>query len=107
MAVDSVDEAVTRANDSRYGLSAAVIAGSAEEAEAIGARLEVGAVSINDGSLTGIVWEAEKTSFGESGLGPSRMGDSALLRFCRRRVLMRQSGKALTIADYGDRPPAN
>ena len=107
MAVDSVDEAVTRANASRYGLSAAVIAGSAEEAEAIGARLEVGAVSINDGSLTGIVWEAEKTSFGESGLGPSRMGESALLRFCRRRVLMRQSGKALTIADYGDRSPAN
>lgn len=101
--VDSEDEAVRLANEGPYGLSAAVIAGSVEEAEALGARLQVGAVSINDGSLTGLVWEAEKTSFGESGLGPSRMGDSGLLRFLRKRVLIRQSGEALPLAAYAER----
>jgi acyl-CoA reductase-like NAD-dependent aldehyde dehydrogenase len=100
---DAVDEAIGLANAGVYGLSAAVIAGSVEEAEAVGAQINVGAVSINDGSLTGLVWEAEKSSFGQSGLGPSRMGDSGLTRFFRKRVLIRQSGDALPLAAYAER----
>ena len=100
--VDGLNEAVSLANQSSYGLSGAVIAGTAEESEAVGSRMNVGAVSINDGSLTGLVWEAEKTSFGSSGLGPSRMGDSGLTRFFRRRLLIRQSGTALTLAAYAE-----
>lgn len=103
---DSVDEAVTLANDSIYGLSGAVFAGSLEEAEAVGKRLNVGAVSLNDGSLTAIVWEAEKSSFGMSGMGPSRMGDSGLLRFFRRQALIRQCGTPLPLAAYGERGAA-
>lgn len=99
---DSVDQAVMLANDGVYGLSGAVIAATADEAEAIGARLDVGAVSINDGSLTSMVWEAEKSSFGVSGLGPSRMGDSGLLRFYRKQALIRQSGSALPLAAYSE-----
>lgn len=101
-AFDGVEEALTMANDGIYGLSGAVIAGTAEEAERVGARLNVGAVSVNDGSLTSMVWEAEKSSFGLSGLGPSRMGDSGLLRFFRRQALIRQSGQALPLAAYGE-----
>lgn len=99
---DTPEEAVSLANRSRYGLSAAVLAGSAQEAEAVGAQLEVGAVSINDGSLTGLVWEAEKSSFKDSGLGASRMGDSGLLRFVRKRVLIRQSGAPAPLAAYAE-----
>lgn len=99
---DEEDEAVAAANSGIYGLSGAVIAGTAEEAERVGARLNVGAVSINDGSLTSMVWEAEKSSFGLSGLGPSRMGDSGLLRFFRRQALIRQSGQALPLAAYAE-----
>ena len=65
-------------------------------------RMNVGAVSINDGSLTSMVWEAEKSSFGLSGLGPSRMGDSGLLRFFRKQALIRQSGQALPLAAYAE-----
>jgi hypothetical protein len=65
-------------------------------------RRKVGAVSINDGSLTSMVWEAEKSSFGLSGLGPSRMGDSELLRFLRRQALIRQSGPPASIAAYAE-----
>ena len=100
--VESNDHAVRLANQGVYGLSGAVIAGTAEEAEAVGARLNVGAVSINDGALTSMIWEAEKSSFGMSGLGPSRMGDSGLLRFFRRQALIRQSGTALPLAVYAE-----
>jgi succinate-semialdehyde dehydrogenase / glutarate-semialdehyde dehydrogenase len=99
---DSEDEAVALANSGIYGLSAAVIAGTAEEAERVAVRLNAGAVSINDGALTSMVWEAEKSSFGLSGLGPSRMGDSGLLRFFRKQALIRQSGQALPLAAYAE-----
>ncbi len=100
--VDSSDHAVRLANQGIYGLSGAVIAGTAEEAEAVGALLNVGAVSINDGALTSMVWEAEKSSFGMSGLGPSRMGNNGLLRFFRRQALIRQSGMALPLSAYAE-----
>lgn len=99
---DSIDQAVALANNGIYGLSGAVIAGTAEEAETISAKLNVGAVSINDGALTSMVWDAEKSSFGQSGLGPSRMGDSGLLRFFRKKVLIRQSGQARPLTAYSE-----
>ncbi len=97
------EEAVRLANDSSYGLSAAVLAGSLAEAEAVGVRLEAGAISLNDGALTALVSDAEKTSWKMSGLGPSRMGDSGLTRFLRRRALLRQHGRALPLAAFSGR----
>ncbi|MCA3255034.1 MAG: aldehyde dehydrogenase family protein [Alphaproteobacteria bacterium] len=99
---DSIDEAVARANAGEYGLSAAVVAATTDEAEAVAVRLEAGAVSINDGSLTSMVWEAEKSSFKASGMGASRMGDSGLLRFFRKQALLRQTGTPLPLAAYGE-----
>lgn len=99
---ETPDEAVALANHGEFGLSAAVLAGTADEAESIARRLDAGAVSINDGALTSMVWDAEKSSFGASGLGPSRMGDSGLLRFLRRQVLLRQTGTALPLAAYAE-----
>ncbi|HEX7872892.1 MAG TPA: aldehyde dehydrogenase family protein [Sphingobium sp.] len=92
--VDTVDEAVRLANDTPFGLSASVMAGSIAEGEAVAARIRAGAVSINDAGLTAMVWDREKSSFGASGLGPSRMGESAILRFFRRQALFRQHGEA-------------
>lgn len=101
---DDAEEAIALANAGDYGLGAAVLAGTAEEAEAVGARLEAGAVSINDGSLTSMVWDAENTSFKYSGLGPSRMGDSGLTRFLRTQALIRQTGTPLPLSAYADVP---
>ncbi|MFZ4688552.1 MAG: aldehyde dehydrogenase family protein [Polymorphobacter sp.] len=103
IAFDSVDEAIALANKGDFGLSAAVIAGSVAEAEAVAERLHAGAVSINDGSLTSMIGDAEKTSFGLSGLGASRMGASGLLRFYRRQALLRQTGTPLPLAAYAER----
>lgn len=99
---DTVEDAIAFANSGEFGLSAAVIAATTEEAEQVAMRLNAGGVSINDGALTGLVWEAEKSSFGSSGVGPSRMGPSGLLRFFRRQALIRQSGTPLPLAAYGE-----
>jgi succinate-semialdehyde dehydrogenase / glutarate-semialdehyde dehydrogenase len=98
---DTEEEAVTLANSGDFGLSAAVL-GSSEEARAVAMQLRAGAVSINDGALTSMVWEAEKSSFGASGLGASRMGDSGLMRFFRKQALIVQSGAPLPLSVYAE-----
>jgi acyl-CoA reductase-like NAD-dependent aldehyde dehydrogenase len=100
---DTIDEAVAMANAGQFGLSAAVLAGTVAEAERVAVRLNAGAVSINDGALTSMIGDAEKSSFGLSGLGPSRMGASGLLRFLRRQALLRQTGTPLPLAAYAER----
>ncbi|MCO5791532.1 MAG: aldehyde dehydrogenase family protein [Blastomonas sp.] len=102
---DDVEDAIQQANDSVYGLSAAVVAATAEEAESIAVRLQAGAVSINDGSMTSMVWDAENSSFKLSGMGPSRMGESGLLRFFRLQALIRQTGAPLPLAAYAEDAP--
>lgn len=47
-AVDSVDEAVARANDSDYGLNASVWAGSEERGIDVAERIECGTVNVDD-----------------------------------------------------------
>jgi len=93
MSFRDVGEAVRLANDSIYGLSAAVI-GDEAGALAVARQLNVGAVSINDGGLTTEVFDAEKNAFNLSGLGASRMGPSGLLRFLRRKAVLIQHGTA-------------
>jgi acyl-CoA reductase-like NAD-dependent aldehyde dehydrogenase len=94
MAYDTVEEAVSLANDTDFGLSAAVI-GEEGEAQAVARRLNCGAVTINDSCLTGATFQdLAKNSHGLSGMGGSRMGESALTRFLRRQVLIRQTGPA-------------
>jgi len=107
MAFSTVEQAVALANDSAFGLSAAVLAGSLDEAEAVGVLLNAGAVSLNDGALTSMISDAEKSSFGLSGLGPSRMGASGLTRFLRRRVLMRQVGNAMPLSAFSESGPGS
>lgn len=106
MPFDTDDEAVALANDSNCGLSGAVFAGTREEAEAVGARIEAGGISINDASLTSFVHDAEKDSFKESGVGGSRMGPSGFKRFLRRRPLMCNTGTPLPLAAFKEKPGA-
>ncbi len=99
---DTVDEAVTMANDSEYGLSAAVYAATADEAIKVGRQIEAGGISINDGSLTGMMHEAEKNSFKLSGMGPSRMGTSGFLRFFRRQSMMVNTADVAPISMFDE-----
>lgn len=90
--VESDEQAVSMANDSEYGLSAAVFSQDLEHAYSIANQLEAGAISINDASLTALIHEAEKQSFKYSGLGGSRMGEESIRRFIRKKAFIRNTG---------------
>lgn len=86
--------AVAMANNSRYGLSAAVFSKDLPKAKAIAAQLHAGGISINDACLTGFVHEAEKQSFRSSGMGGSRMGAESIRRFIRKKSFIINTGVA-------------
>lgn len=88
MAFSRVEEAINLANDSIYGLSAAVFAGSEESALEIAQQIDAGAISINDAALTALMHEGEKNAFKFSGLGGSRMGSAAIKRFMRKKAFL-------------------
>ncbi len=102
MRYGDVDEAVRLANDSEFGLSAAVIGPDEALSLAVAERLEAGAVSVNDAGLTSFVHEAEKQSFKHSGLGGSRMGPSGLERFFRRKAILIQEGAPIPMSLFAE-----
>src|SRR6202046_605776 len=75
------DEAIRLANDTYFGLSAAVIAGTQEEGRRIADRLDAGLVSIQDTFLTfaGFGAGLQTDAFKFSGMG-SRAGMMAFIR---------------------------
>ena len=88
MSFASPEEAVELANDTSYGLSAAVFAASESEAISVAGGIDAGAISINDAGLTAFIHEAEKNAFKFSGMGGSRMGAAALKRFMRKQAFL-------------------
>jgi succinate-semialdehyde dehydrogenase/glutarate-semialdehyde dehydrogenase len=92
MAYRTEDEAIALANDTDYGLSASVIAGTAQEAARIGERLNAGTVALQDTFLTLFkTRDVGTNSFGDSGLGGDRTGPGSILRFVRKKALMTQT----------------
>ncbi|MEH2027672.1 aldehyde dehydrogenase family protein [Nostoc sp.] len=87
MPFSTVEEAVSLANDSIYGLSAAVFALETEALE-VAQQIDAGGISINDAGLTAMMHEGEKNAFKFSGLGGSRMGAAALKRFMRKKAIL-------------------
>ena len=100
MEFETVDEAVSLANDNDYGLSAAVFGPDPETAKTVGRRIEAGAISINDAALTALMYEAEKNSFKLSGLGASRMGPTGYERFFRKQSLMTNTANVFDIDQF-------
>ncbi|MEL6164818.1 MAG: aldehyde dehydrogenase family protein [Cyanobacteria bacterium J06628_3] len=88
MPFSTVAEAIELANDTYYGLSAAVFSASQDEALEVAGQIDAGAISINDAGLTSMMHEAEKNAFKFSGLGGSRMGAAALTRFMRKKAFL-------------------
>lgn len=88
MPFSTVEEAIHLANDSIYGLSAAVFSGSEAEALEVARCIDAGAININDAGLTAIIHEAEKNAFKFSSMGGSRMGAAALKRFMRKKAFL-------------------
>ncbi len=105
MAFETIEEAITLANDTEFGLSAAVFSGTLEEAERVGRQIEAGGVSLNDAALTALFHEAEKHSFKLSGMGGSRMGPAGFQRFLRRKALIANTGAPAPIGAFAEDAP--
>jgi acyl-CoA reductase-like NAD-dependent aldehyde dehydrogenase len=89
MKYGSEEEAVRLANDTIYGLSAAVIAGSEAEARRIGSRIEAGTISLQDTFLTlAKTRDVESNSLKFSGMGGARTGPGSILRFLRKQAFL-------------------
>ncbi|MGC1580519.1 MAG: aldehyde dehydrogenase family protein [Candidatus Acidiferrales bacterium] len=75
-AVKSIDEAIARANDSEFGLSASVWTSDSELGKAVASRLRAGSVMVNDVASYYGVCEAPHGGSGASGWGHahSRLG---------------------------------
>ena len=99
MAFDTVEEGIALANDTIYGLTASVIAGTEEEAIPIAEQLNAGGVFVQDTFLTfSKNRTAGSNSFGASGLGGgARTGPEAILRYVRRKTLCTQRGEPANI----------
>ncbi len=78
IAYDDEDEAVAMANDSEYGLSAAVWTGDTEKGLQMARRLEAGTVWVNDFHL--LMPEYEFGGYKQSGIG-RELGDSGLAAY--------------------------
>ncbi len=85
MAYETAEDAIRLANDTYFGLSAAVIAGTEEEARAIGEQIDAGNVSLQDCFLTFAAGAVESDSFRASGLGGKRPG---IQRYFKRQGLL-------------------
>ena len=97
MAFSDEAEAIQLANDSDYGLSAAVFGETEAAAMKVAEKITAGGISVNDAGLTTMIFEEQKSAFNRSGMGPSRMGPSGMLRFYRHKALFINRGDVLPI----------
>jgi acyl-CoA reductase-like NAD-dependent aldehyde dehydrogenase len=99
----SIEEAVALANDTEFGLTASVIAGSEEEGMRIAQQVNAGSVFVQDTFLTfAKLRKVGTNSFGVSGLGGSRTGPDSIMRFLRRKAILSNRGAPASILD--DKP---
>ena len=89
--VTSDEEAITLANDTRYGLNASVW-GSPARAKSVAARIEAGSVNVNEGfTASWASTDAPMGGFKESGVG-RRHGREGIQKYTDVQTIATQSG---------------
>src|SRR3954447_7984473 len=87
MKVADEDEAIRQANDSPYGLGAAVFTKNLARGERVARRIDAGAVCVNDAALNYLALELPMGGWKESGLGV-RHGPAGLRKYTHQQALM-------------------
>jgi succinate-semialdehyde dehydrogenase/glutarate-semialdehyde dehydrogenase len=85
--VESDGEAIRKANDTEYGLHAAVLSADVDRGRAIAREIDAGTVAVNDGYIT--AWAAHDAPMGgmnDSGLG-RRHGPEGVKRFTEAQTV--------------------
>ena len=75
-----------------------------ESAAAVARHINAGGVSVNDAGMTTMIFKTEKSAFGYSGMGPSRVGPSGLTRFLRQKSLYLNRGAVLPVSIFQRAP---
>ncbi len=84
------EEAVARANDTEYGLSASIWSADLDTARRLAGRIRAGSVNINDGYLSAIgSVAAPMGGMGASGVG-RRHGADGILRYTESQTVSAQ-----------------
>jgi succinate-semialdehyde dehydrogenase/glutarate-semialdehyde dehydrogenase len=93
--VGSEEEAIFRANDSAYGLSASIWSRNTRRAEALARRIKCGSVNVNDGAgaAAGSI-ESPMGGMGDSGIG-RRHGAEGILKYTEAQTIAVQRGLSL------------
>ena len=85
--VADADEALRLANDSRYGLSAAVFSRNATLSQRLAEELQSGSVAVNDALVPVIVTDAPMSGRKDSGFG-LRHGAEGIRKFCYQKTIV-------------------
>ncbi len=98
--VADTEEAVGRANDSDYGLNAAVFTGDTKRGREVAARIDCGTVNVND-PWPAVMGSTDTPQGGikESGIGV-RHGPEGLLKYTDSRSVLVQRGGPIAVPDW-------
>ncbi len=85
--VEAAEEAIRQANDSRYGLHAAVMAGNLKRGEAVACQLQAGSVCVNDSYTSWAAMDGPMGGFKESGVA-RRHGVEGIRKFTEPQTIV-------------------
>jgi acyl-CoA reductase-like NAD-dependent aldehyde dehydrogenase len=105
MKVATVAEAVRLANDSQYGLSAAVFSRDVERANDVALQLDCGAVNINDVISNLMCTTAPMGGWKTSGIGVRFGGAEGIRKFCRQEAIVAPRTSVGAGGNYYDNSP--
>jgi succinate-semialdehyde dehydrogenase/glutarate-semialdehyde dehydrogenase len=89
---DTVEEAIDRANDSRYGLNASIWTSDTEAGREVAGQIQAGTVNVNEAyAATWASVDAPMGGFKESGLG-RRHGAEGILKYTEAQTISVQRG---------------
>lgn len=80
-------EAIRRANDSRYGLSGSVWTRDTAHGERVARQLETGAVNVNDVMNAAFSFALPMGGWKHSGIGTRNGGADGVLKYCRAQAI--------------------
>jgi acyl-CoA reductase-like NAD-dependent aldehyde dehydrogenase len=87
MKVADTDEAIRRANDTQYGLSASVWTKDLARGEALARRIHAGTACVNDANIMFAATEAPFGGSRESGVG-TRHGAGGIRKYCEPQTIL-------------------
>lgn len=97
MTFQTEEEAIRLANDTTYGLSAAIF-GADADVKRIAREIDAGGLYLNDIDLMGSVgMKAEKMAFKTSGMGGTRYGPGGFLRYVKQKAMILRHDAPATI----------